>query len=120
MALSDPQSVTINAIPVSMPRISSGINSGVYASNDGTVALTASHQYGRRNRHRIRLDHSKVAPDPFTTANNIKYSMSTTFIVDVPPTGYTNAEAKQVVDGYIAALSASSGTLITKLLGGEN
>jgi hypothetical protein len=41
-------------------------------------------------------------------------------VIDVPVTGYTVTEAKQVVDGLIAALNASSGALITKLIGGEN
>ncbi len=120
MALPDPQSVTINAVAVSLPRISSGVNSGVYASNDGAVKVTVSHQYGRRNRHFFRIDHSKIAPDPLISAQNIKHTMSSYIVIDVPVTGYTVTEAKQVVDGYIAALTASSGALITKLLGGEN
>lgn len=120
MALSDPQSVTISAVAIPLPRISSGVNSGVYASNDGTVKMSVSHQYGRRNRHFDRLDHSKIAPDPLISSQNIKHTMSVYMVVDVPVTGYTVAEAKAVVDGYIASLTASSGTLITKLLGGEN
>jgi hypothetical protein len=66
------------------------------------------------------VTHSKVAPDPLFPAQNTPYSMSTTLVVDVPPVGYTVAEAKAVVDGLIAQLNASSGALITKLLGGEN
>lgn len=120
MALSDPQSVTINAVAVPLPRTSSGVNSGVFTSNDGAVKLAVSHQYGKRNRRQIRIDHSKIAPDPLISAQNIKHSMSSYLVVDVPVTGYTVTEAKQVVDGFIASLNASSGALITKLLGGEN
>lgn len=120
MALSDPQSVTINAVAIPLPRTSSGVNAGIYTSNDGNVKLSATHQYGKRNRHFIRIDHSKIAPDPLISAQNIKYSMSNYMVIDVPVTGYSVTEAKQVVDGFIAALTASSGSLVTKLLGGEN
>lgn len=120
MALSDPQSVTINSVAVSLPRTSSDRDAGAFTSNDGTVKETVSHQYGKRNRHLFRIDHSKIAPDPLISSQNIKYSMSFYVVADVPVTGYTVAEQKQVVDGFIAQLNASSGALITKILGGEN
>jgi len=41
-------------------------------------------------------------------------------VADVPPVGYSVAEQKQVIDGFIAQLNASSGALITKFLGGES
>lgn len=118
--LSDPQSITINAIAVSLPRTSSSENKGEFKSNDSLVAETVSHQYGKRNRHLFRIDHSKVAADPFQSGLNTKYSMSSYIVFDVPPVGYTVTEAKQVVDGFIAQLTASSGALITKILGGES
>ena len=120
MALADPQSVTINAVAVSLPRTSSDTNAGAFTSNDGTVKETVSHQYGKRNRHLFRIDHSKIAPDPLISSQNIKYSMSFYIVADVPVTGYTVVEQKQVIDGFIAQLNASSGALITKVLGGEN
>lgn len=120
MALADPQSVTINAVPVSLPRTSSGVNSGIFTANDGTVKETVSHQYGKRNRHLFRIDHSKIAPDPLISSQNIKHTMSFYIVADVPVTGYSVVEQKQVVDGFVAQLNASSGALITKILGGEN
>lgn len=120
MALSDPQSVTINAVATSLPRTSSSVNAGTFTSNDGTIIESVSHQYGKRNRHLFRIDHSKIAPDPLISSQNIKYSMSFYVVADLPVTGYTVVEAKQVIDGFIAQLNASSGALITKILGGEN
>ncbi len=120
MALADPQSVTINAVAISLPRTSSGTDAGSFSSNDGLVKESVSHQYGKRTRHLLRIDHSKVAADPFVPSQNAKYSMSFYIVADVPPTGYTVTEQKQVIDGFIAQLNASSGALITKLLGGEN
>jgi hypothetical protein len=51
---------------------------------------------------------------------NVRLSSSVYLVVDTPETGYTVAEAKQIADGLIAYLSASSGARLTQLLGGEN
>jgi hypothetical protein len=117
--LADPQSVTISGSAISLPRTSSGVNSGVYTSNDGSVKLSVSHQYGKRIRRTVRLEHSKIAPDPLAAANT-KYSMTSYIVLDVPTVGYTVAEAKAVWDGFAAALAASTGALVSKVLGGEN
>lgn len=120
MAFSDPQTVTISSVAQTLPRTSSGVDSGVFSKDDGTVVLSVRHRYGRRTRREFRLQHSKIAPDPLISAQNIKHSASFYFAVDVPVTGYTVAEAKAVGDAFIAYLTASSGENLTKLLGGEN
>lgn len=120
MAFSDPQSVTINAVANSLPRTSSGVNTGVFTKDDGNVKLSISHAYAKRTRRTIRLDHAKIAADPLISSQSIKYSMSAYLVIDTPITGYTVAEAKQVVDGLVAYLSASTGARVTQLLGGEN
>lgn len=119
MAFADPQSVTINAVANSLPRISSGTNNGVFQKDDATVKLSVSHQYGARTRRQIRLDHKKIAPDVFTS-DNVQYSASCYLVIDHPTSGYTNVEIKQIVDGLTAYLTASSGARVTQLLGGEN
>jgi hypothetical protein len=119
VAFADPQSVTINSVAQTLPRISSGVNTGAFQKDDTTVKLSVNHQYGSRTRRQIRLDHKKVAPDVFT-ADNTTYSMSAYLVVDVPTTGYTIAEQKQIVDALTAYLTASTGAKITQLLGGEN
>lgn len=116
----DPQSVTINAVPISLPRTSSANNAGGFTSNDGVVSELVAHTVGKRTRRVFRIDHSKIAPDPLISAQNIKYSMSFYVVADVPPTGYTVVEQKQVIDGFVTQLNASSGALITKWLGGES
>jgi len=120
MAFTDPQSVTINAVANSLPRTSSGVNSGIFTKDDGNVKLTVSHAYGKRTRRTIRLDHRKIAPDPLVSAQNIEFSMSVYIVADVPTTGYTITEQKQIVDALTAYLTASSGARVTQLLGGEN
>lgn len=120
MAFSDPQSVTINAVPQTLPRTSSGPNSGVFTKDDGSVKLAMSNTYGKRTRRMVRLDHKKIAADPLQPSTNTTFSMSCYLVADVPLAGYTVAEQKQIVDALTAYLTASSGANVTKLLGGES
>jgi len=116
MAYSDPQTVTISGTANSLPRISSGVNSGAFSTADGTVKLSIAHQTGKRYRRTVRLEHSKIAADPLTAAN-AKYSMTAYVVFDTPVVGYTVAESQAVVAGLVAWLS---GTNVGKALGGEN
>jgi len=120
MAFSDPQSVTVGGSAISLPRTGSGNGSGTFTSNDGLVRMTIASSYGKRTRRTIRLEHSKVAPDPLISSQNIKYTMTSYIVTDTPVTGYTVSEAKAVVDALVAYLAASTGARVTQLLGGEN
>lgn len=120
MAFADPQSVTINAIAKTLPRTSSGTDSGVFTKDDGEVKLSVSHSYNKRTRRTLRIDHQKIATDTLDPTINTLYSMSVYIVCDVPKVGYTVAEQKQIVDGLTAYLTASSGARVTQLLGGEN
>lgn len=120
MALTDPQSITISGSAVSLPRVTTGENSAGYRSADGFVDMQTKHTYGRRNRHQTRLHHSKTAADPLSPALNRPFDMSVNITFDVPDTGYTAAEQKAVVDAFFAYLSANSGAVIAKILGGES
>ncbi|DAD51139.1 coat protein [ssRNA phage SRR7976310_13] len=120
MAFADPQSVTINAVAQTLPRVSSGDNKGAFRKDDSTVELVVQHAYGKRVRRVIRLNHNKVAVDPLVPSYNVPYSMSVSLVVDAPVVGYTVAEQKQIVDAVTAYLTASSGARTTQLLGGES
>lgn len=120
MSFSDPQSIKISGTTSSLPRVSVGKFDSEYLSADGNITLSASSQYGARTRRVIRVDTSKITTDPFIPANNVKVSMSNYLVFDLPPAGYTAAEAKAVYDGFIEALGKSESALITKLLGGES
>lgn len=120
VAFADPQSLTINAVANTLPRTSSGISSGTFSKDDGTVKEIVSHSYGKRTRHSLRVDFQKIAPNPLISAQNILYSMSSYIVVDVPVTGFTIVEQKQIVDALTGYLTASSGSKVTQLLGGES
>lgn len=120
VALTDPQSVTINAVAHSLPRVRTTDTGASYSNADGTVRLTASHTYGRRNRRTARVDFQKTAPDPLFPAQNTPFTMAAYVVVDVPKVGFTVVEQKQIVDALTAWLSATSGANTTKILGGES
>lgn len=122
MSFADPQSVTISGTPISLPRTSVGDDQSEYTSADGLVQEIASHSLnkGGRTRRLLRIDHSKIAPDPFRPADNRSVSMSNYIVFDLPPYGYTAAEALAVYTGFKAQFTATSDLLITKLLGGES
>jgi hypothetical protein len=116
MAFADPQTI----LTQSLPRTSSGPNTGTFTKDDGTRTLDVAHQYGRRTRRVIKFVDTKTAADPLNPTTNRPYSMSVSLVVDVPVFGYTVAEEKIIVDGLVAYLTASSGARVTQLLGGEN
>lgn len=120
MSFADPQSVTISGTPISLPRTSVGDDVSEYTSGDALNRLIASHEYGKRVRRMVRFETSKVTSDPFRPSENVKVGMSNYVVFDLPPAGYTAAEALAVWQGFKAQLAASSDLLITKLLGGES
>lgn len=111
---------TINA--VAMARTGVGLKSGEFQSSDGNAQLFIAHQITKaaRVQSRAKVSFSKVAADPLLANTNGRYSMSATLVVDRPLVGYTVAEAKVIVDAFVAWLSASTGAKITQLLGQEN
>jgi hypothetical protein len=120
MAFTDPLSITISAVTTPLPRISTMEDESLYQSGDSLIQVQASHDSGKRLRHLLRVNHSKLAPDPFRPTENVKVSMSHYIVFDVPVAGYTVTEQLAVYTGFKTMYSASTDALITKLLGGEN
>lgn len=120
MALAD-QTITIGGSAIALPRTGSSLTSGIFQSSDGLVKETVSHNVnGKRTRSLFRVDHRKVAADPFLTSVNAEYSMACYLVCDSPAIGYTVADKKAVIDAMLVQLNATSGALITKLLGLES
>lgn len=120
MSFADPQTITVSAATSSLPRVSIEGDETTYQSGDGLIQMIASHDLGKRNRHLLRVNHSKVTADPFLPAENVKVSMSIYTVFDMPPVGYTPADALALWVGYNTQVTATSNTLITKLLAGES
>lgn len=119
---SDPQSLTISGTATSLPRTSAGVNAGQFTTPDGAVVFDIRHQYGKRSRRTVRIDHSKIIPDPLLTNVNKVVSSSVYVVVDAPLVGYTATELKGLVDALAAWLAAGTGAAnnTVRLVGGES
>jgi hypothetical protein len=120
MSLADPLSVTISAVTTPLPRTSVEDDRSEYTSADGLIQIIASHDYGKRTRRMVRLDTSKITSDPFKPTENVKVGMSVYTVLDLPPAGFTNADALAAWVGFNTLLTASSNANVSKLLGGES
>lgn len=119
--LSDPQSVTINAVAVSLPAVSRGVNNSKYQSSDGNVLFSISHDLGTsRTRRLVRIDQQKIAADPLISAQSIVYKMAIYLVVDIPKTGFTITEQNYLLAAFTTWLTTGSGANMTKVLGGES
>lgn len=113
----DPQSVTINAVPVSLPRVSVGTSEATYRSADETVQMRISHQSSKgRKRRMVRLDQTVIAADPLT-AENASQKAGIYLVVDEPSFGFDDEDLDYLADALIAWLTPAN---IAKLLGGES
>jgi hypothetical protein len=115
----DPQTITINAVPISLPRTGMTLDAGTFTKDDTNYKESITHAYGKRTRRTIRLDAKKLAPDVMDGQLMVPYSMAVYAVVDVPTVGYSLVEQKQICDGFLAYLTASSGAKVAQFLGGE-
>lgn len=115
---SDPQSVTINAVPVSLPRVSVGDGKATYRSADGTVEMKISHLLTSKNRsrHMVRLNQTVIAADPLTSVN-ASCEAGIYIVIDEPEFGFTDTTLDYLVDALIAWHTSGN---IAKVLGGES
>ncbi len=121
MALSDPQSVTLATVATSLPRVSTGEFKSIYQKDDGLVKLSISHAPSRKETRRvIRLDTTDVAADPLMAGVNREVPFAAYLVIVSPNVGLSLATQKDKVSGLLTACTASSGALLTKVLGGES
>lgn len=114
---SDPQSVTINAVAKSMPKISAKDTSAVYQGADGLFKLTISHTPSKdRVRSMVRLDQKAIVTNPLDSTNDYD-TLSFYTVIDRPNFGFTTAQVEYIVAGLIAWLSAGN---VDKLVGLES
>lgn len=113
--------ITINAVAQALKRTGMNQNSGTFATNDGTHKLTISQSSGSGyNQRLIRLDRVQTVANPLTTGEFLEAPDSVWLVSKTPKVGFlTIAQQKQLLDGYLAFLSASSGAALSSLLGGE-
>lgn len=117
MAFSDPQSVTVNAVAKSLPRISSGDQNATYKSADDAWQFRISHQKSKgRIRRMTRLDNKLVAADPLT-AENAYQTVGVWLVIDEPETGVDDTTIGYQVAAVTAWLTPAN---VAKVLAGES
>jgi len=113
----DPQSVTVNAVAQSMPRLSSTGTSAVYSKADGTFKLNISHTEAKeRIRSMVRIDQKAIVADPLTAVNDYE-TLSFYVVVDRPAFGFSSTQVDQLIAGLKTWLDS---TAIGKLYGRES
>jgi hypothetical protein len=69
----------------------------------------------------IRLDRTQTVANPLSTGEFLTVPDSVWFVSRTPQVGLLSVTTqKQLDDGFLAFLQASSGAAITQLLGGES
>lgn len=113
----DPQSVTVNAVAQSMPRVQIDGKKCIYQKSDGTFTLTISHQALSNDRIRsmARIDQKAIVPDPLTSVNDYE-TLSFYFVIDRPNAGFSSTQVDQLITGLKSWLDS---TAIGKLYGQE-
>lgn len=115
--LADPQTVTINAVAVPLPKTNNGPTVNTFTSADGkTVMNTKQNITAKRFRREVRLSQTKIAADPIS-AITAESGLSVYLVVDEPRNGvFSDTEIGYVIEGLKTWLSAAN---YNKILGGE-
>lgn len=117
MAFTDPQTITVNTVDNTLPRVKSDGYRSEYAAADESLSMTISHQQsGDRTRRMARLDQRKVAADPLTSVNEYK-KLGVYLVVDEPEYGFSITEVDYLVQALTAWLTTAN---VTKICGNEH
>lgn len=118
MAFTDPQTITIDSVEASMPRIESAGSKSIYRDAVNEHTLTISHQKTgkKRVRHMVRLDMRDIVADPLTAVNDYE-ELSTYLVVDEPEFGFPDTDIQNVLTGFLAWFTSGN---VLKVLGNEH
>lgn len=119
--LTDPQSITVNSVAKSMPRILNDGNHSTYQMSDQTFSLDVRHtSFKKDKKSRIRslvnFTQRAVVADPLTAVNDYE-TVSVSVQVDRPEAGFTSTQIDQMVVGFKTWLDS---TMVGKLYGRES
>jgi len=121
MALADPQSITVNSVAKSMPRILVEGNHSLYQMSDLTFSLDVRHRAVKRDKKTravslVTFNQRKVVADPLTAVNdyeNLVWSIQ----LDRPDAGFTSTECDQMFTGFKTWFDT---TMVGKIFGRES
>lgn len=119
--LTDPQTITVNAVAKTMPRTLQQGTSSTYELADRTFALSIKHNsYKQDKKSRVKslvvFSQRAVVPDPLTAVNDYE-TVNVSFQIDRPDAGFTSVQIQQMVTGFESWLNS---TMVDKLYGRES
>lgn len=119
MALTDPQSVTIDGKAIPLNRVLTGTSQGRFVAADGLTEVTADPtRSSRSKRQSLRIHQKKVTTDPLVASTNVLKGITVTLNVQRDNDGYSDADAKKVLLGFLTL--AQSAGVIDAFLSGQN
>jgi len=111
--LSDPQSVTVNAVAIPLPLKIQRERERIYENADGTLQLLTRQQVTKDGfRREARLTPTIVATDPLTTLQDYQ-SCSVYMVIAEPRVGFTDAQIEYYIDALKAWFTANQTDFIT-------
>jgi hypothetical protein len=115
--LTDPQSVTVNAVATSLAKTQTSPTQSTFTSADGTQTMvTKQNSTAKRFRREVRVSKSKIAADPIS-AINAEAGVSVYLVVDEPRNGvFSDTEIGYQVEALKGWLTSAN---YQKLLTGE-
>jgi hypothetical protein len=118
MAFSDPQSITVNSVAQSMPRIETSARKSIYQKNDQTFTLEISHLTTNAGRVRslAKFSERAVVTNPLDSTNDYD-TLSIQMVIDRPSFGFSMTRLEQDVAGFVAWLTTGN---VDKLYGQES
>lgn len=117
--LADPQTVTVGATPVALPRTGISGTNADYTSADGAYRLRVMQTSNSTTRRTsITLQSNKIAVDPLMAVNTRRSDLIGVSIT-APLDGFTITEQKDQVVALCNLLTSSSAATLVKILGGE-
>jgi hypothetical protein len=120
MAFADPQTITLNAVAIPLPRTGTGPGTGEFTSADGNVVMSVRHNRGKRISSSVQFKQKKLVSDPLRPADYKPVEATMTIAFNKPLQGFTSTELLDLLNGAITQLSASTDANKKKLLGLEN
>lgn len=117
MAFADPQTVTVDAVEISLPRVGSAINMGSFRSSDQKYQLDIRHQSGTKERHNVKFSFADIVSNPLVPSQNYVVSSTVNMTVEHPRNGMSASSISELAE---AVAAWATPTNIGKLIGGEN
>ncbi len=121
MAYIDPQSITVNAVPYSLPRQITGTTVGRFISADAVREVTIDPRgSAKRRRNVVRFYTKRNVLDPLGSGLSTQVQSMVSVTIDRPTSGVTDAEVVLDLLGLIKWLTDSTNANANKLAAGEN